>query len=188
MLFFGGHHHPVYSRLGLDIATLMALGYAVCAKPKNYFSLFLFHRSLVVTTNALVLSVACIVTLITAGPTKRWTISLPLVPIVILQIIRLYFFERKELVSSSSGDDAILWTWVALTLIRIISVAFVMFSAILCALFPAVKISQPMGKYNVGIVDLHLPVKFDEEKSKLRQNNMVSPTEASRDDTDSVKR
>eukprot|EP00594_Rhizosolenia_setigera_P002889 CAMPEP_0178941890 /NCGR_PEP_ID=MMETSP0789-20121207/1672_1 /TAXON_ID=3005 /ORGANISM="Rhizosolenia setigera, Strain CCMP 1694" /LENGTH=381 /DNA_ID=CAMNT_0020621203 /DNA_START=445 /DNA_END=1591 /DNA_ORIENTATION=+ len=51
-----------------------------------------------------------------------------------------------------------------------------MISSVLSILFPALNISHPKGKYNVGIVDLYLPVKFDKEHAKIHKFDMASKT------------
>lgn len=96
------------------------------------------HKTILVTT--------CLVTIITVGWTKRWTISLPMVPIVLLQTLR-YFSAIEE-------DDN---NWRAFS-IKAFSLLFAFKSLLLTILFPALKISNIKGKYNVGIIDLHLPV------------------------------
>ena len=48
------------------------------------------------------------------------------------------------------------------------------------------KISHPIRKYNVGIVDLHLPVKFCEKAPKIYQFDRNGQREGSHNDSDST--
>mmetsp|Transcript_11722 Transcript_11722/g.13633 ORF Transcript_11722/g.13633 Transcript_11722/m.13633 type:complete len:607 (-) Transcript_11722:36-1856(-) len=170
---------PIRSRLCLDIFTIAALGYATFTKPTHVFSLF--HVSL----NSLILVLACLLTLITAGLTKRWTISFFLLPIITLQIVREFLEQSccNEVVNETLIMNTTIvctactstFTSIILFLIKIVSVSLIVVSVILSILFPAVEISQPKGKYNVGIIDLHLPVIFDEEKIKRHKLDIHHP-------------
>ena len=165
-----GGLRPIRSRLCLDLIILAASGYSI-------FNETTYATFLPISLNTLALSAACILTFASAGLTKRWTISFPLVPIILLQTIRLCYLETQALeenLNVNENDSHYAWTWIALFFIRGSSILLVAFSAILTVLFPAVDISQAKGKYNVGIVDLHLPVKFDEEKCKIHQFDMAS--------------
>jgi platelet-activating factor acetylhydrolase len=69
-----------------------------------------------------------------------------MVPIVLLQTLR-YFITIDD-----HGDSWLVYS------IKAFSLLFIGKSLLLTILFPALKISNIKGKYNVGIVDLHLPV------------------------------
>lgn len=100
--------------------------------------------------NDAALAIACLVTITTAGLTSRWTISFPLLPFLCLQGLR----RLEWVVESSSWAGA---------LIGVLSILLLVVSAALCILFPAVELNPIRnGKYNVGILDLHLPVDFTE--------------------------
>lgn len=148
----------IQSRLCLDLITLIALGYAIYS-----------HSHLVVI---LLLSSASVITFLTSGLTKRWTISFPLIPIITIQTIRLLCLKESQTHSQFQGSDNNNLNWAQL-LIGIVSTLLILLSTALSILFPAVEISPPNGKYNVGVIDLHLPVKFDGEKSKLHPFDLI---------------
>mmetsp|Transcript_11121 Transcript_11121/g.20812 ORF Transcript_11121/g.20812 Transcript_11121/m.20812 type:complete len:467 (-) Transcript_11121:2018-3418(-) len=134
-MFWGGLK-PIKRRFILDCVTLGLLAHS---------SLIPFSNNI----HATILVVACLLTITTAGWTNRWTISLPMVPIVFLQTLR-YFIITEE-----AGDHTN--SWLAFS-IKAFSLLFIAKSLLLTILFPALKIPTIKGKYNVGIVDLHLPV------------------------------
>jgi platelet-activating factor acetylhydrolase len=74
-------------------------------------------------------------------------------PVLLLQYLRYYVLQE------ASG-------WV--TFIKVTCVFLILLSAVLTLLFPAVKLSQPKGEYNVGVVDLYLPVEFDDTDDKVK--------------------
>ena len=124
---------PIRRRFIIDVGTLTALTYAALILPPSTIA----HKA--------TLALSCAVTFFTAGLTTRWTISFPMVPIVLLQCSRY----SVALVSDGS------WTSLA---IKMFSLLLVSKSFLLTILFPAVKINKVKGKWNVGIIDLHLPV------------------------------
>lgn len=131
MILFGGLM-PIGSRLALDILALTSLTFCTFSSTKN-------------VSNGLVLVGSCLVTLATAGMTCRWTLTFPLVPIVLLQLLR-----RLEVCSGH-------WSSLSIT---ILTTLFIVVAALLSILFPAVQLPRIEGEYNVGIVKLHLPVSF----------------------------
>ena len=153
-----GGLRPIQSRLFLDLITLIALGYASYS-----------HTHFIVI---LLLSSATVITFLTSGLTKRWTISFPLIPIIIIQTIRLLCLNDSQTQSQFHGGGGNNLNWAQL-LIKIVSTLLILLSTALSILFPAVEISQSNGKYNVGVIDLHLPVKFDGEKTKLHQFDLI---------------
>lgn len=129
MVLLGGLT-PIKSRLVLDALTLTSL-------------LFCTHSPVENVSNGVILVAAILMTIGTAGLTCRWTLTFPMVPIVLLQSLR-----RLE---SCSGP------WVALA-VTILSTLFIVLAALLSVLFPAIQLPPIQGEYNVGIVKLHLPV------------------------------
>lgn len=123
---------PIRSRLILDIVALLSLIFCTFSSTEN-------------TSNGVVLVGACVLSYATAGMTCRWTLTFPMVPIVILQLLRRFQF--------CSGY------WVTLS-ITVLTTLFVFLAAVLSILFPAVQLPPIKGEYNVGIVKLHLPVNF----------------------------
>jgi hypothetical protein len=136
---------PIRRRFIIDVGTLTALTYAALILPPSTIA----HKA--------TLALSCAVTFFTAGLTTRWTISFPMVPIVLLQCSRY----SVALVSDGS------WTSLA---IKMFSLLLVSKSFLLTILFPAVKINKVKGKWNVGIIDLHLPVEnfFEHEHVTVR--------------------
>ena len=132
-----GGLRPIPSRLALDVATIVSLTFCAFTEPNEI-------------SNHVLLGLAAVVTVTTAGLTHRWTISFPLVPFLVLQALR-----RLHL---GSG-------WIGLV-IGALSSLFILLSTALSILFPAVELQPVKGKYNVGIIDLHLPVDFSESKRR----------------------
>lgn len=107
--------------------------------------------------NTLCLASACLITLLTLGDswTNRWTVTFPALLLVILQMLRRRGHGNS---TDSSAGTGVVSEMIVMTL----SLVSITVSALLTTLFPAVEIPPIKGKYNVGIVDLHLPVKgFD---------------------------
>lgn len=99
------------------------------------------------------LSICALTTLISSGLTTRWTISLPMIPFVVVQLLRYL---------SSSTSKLHLF-------LQIVSFLLIVKSFFLTILFPAVKINEVRGKYNVGVVDLYLPVEnFEHDHVTIR--------------------
>lgn len=74
------------------------------------------------------------------GLTKRWTIAFPMIPYLILHIL------RTQIIPSWSFS------------LSILSGVLVSFSVVLSCLFPALELKPVKGKYNVGVIDFYLPV------------------------------
>ncbi|KAL7529877.1 hypothetical protein ACHAXR_003204 [Thalassiosira sp. AJA248-18] len=152
-----GGLRPIPSRLALDTLTIASLLYCATTLPD--------------TTNDAVLAIACLTTITTAGLTSRWTISFPLLPFLFLQGLR-----RIEWVVGS-------WSWAGV-LIGALSIIILIISAALTILFPAVELNPiNNGKYNVGVIDLHLPVDFTDgvrRGSLLGTQHQDSPHEPSK--------
>lgn len=141
MLLFGGLN-PITTRVALDVLALLGLSYATATA----------HSLL---ANTVVLLASCIVTLVTAGLTNRWTLTLPMLPILLLQGL------RRVPVIERAGK------WAAWTL-GALSVILILFSSALSVLFPAVELPPIQGPYNVGIVDFYVP--FDQSPKGLNKS------------------
>ena len=153
-MIYGGLR-PIPSRLALDCLTVASLFYCAATAASDAF-------------NHVVLLMSFIVTIATAGLTARWTISFPMLPFLVLQSLR-----RIEWVSS--------WSWAGV-IIGTLSIILAIVSGALCYLFPAVNLSPIRGKYNVGIMDVHIPVDFTEGRrrgSLLGTESMDSENEPS---------
>jgi len=137
-----GGLRPVKARFFLDVYALAAFTYCSYCSVEDVSP---------ISINALVLLSACLTTLVTAGFMNRWTISFPMVPILLLQMMRHRFNEE------------ILFSFHPSSIIRLLTFLCIVISAALTVLFPAVEV-PPLkgGKYNVGFVELYLPVReFD---------------------------
>lgn len=123
---------PIRSRLILDILTLTILTYSVFLDTEESSERY-FHIGFI--------SLAVLSTILTVGLTQRWTISIPMIPLVLIQFTRYFVFIN----------------WFSST-VKWVSILLLLKALILSLLYPALEISSPRGKYHVGIVDIHLPV------------------------------
>jgi len=123
--------------------------------------------------NALVLVGSCVLTVATAaGFTNRWPLTLPMVPILILQGLRRWipneYLSAKQSSSSShsshssssSSSSSSRWSDRLHGLVTFLSVLLIVLAAALCVLFPAVQL-PPLhnAPYPVGVVEFYLPVR-----------------------------
>eukprot|EP00978_Attheya_sp_CCMP212_P013136 scaffold32890_cov40-Attheya_sp.AAC.1 len=133
MVLWGGLR-PIPSRLLLDVTTLGLLGYCAVIEPDS-------------RAYAGGLTLAYTKTLATAGWTTRWSLTIPMTPFLFLQVLRQLTFVEEHY-------------WIRGT-IFVLSFVCLFLAAALCILFPAVEL-RPIrdGTYNVGVVDLQLPVVF----------------------------
>lgn len=155
---------PIRSRLYLDLITLCLSGYAIITSSNNKP---LFYTDVLLTS-------ACLIIFTSSGLTKRWTISFPVILMVILHIIRKLILELLQPAGVDENHHAL--SGVVSLIISGISILLLIMSAALSILFPAVEISHPKGKYNIGVIDVHLPVKFDNEAGHdtTTKNDFVS--------------
>lgn len=119
---------PIYSRLALDNLALLMQAYC--------------FNNAVNSLNLAVLIISALINVSTAGLTGRWPLTLPMVPFVSLQFSRL---------AVESGS------WVSL-LVYVCSLLCFLIAVLLCLLFPALQLAEIEGSYNVGAIDLYLPV------------------------------
>jgi len=133
MVLWGGLR-PILSRLLLDVTTIWLLGYCAVIEPDS-------------RAYAGGLTFAYTKTLATAGWTSRWSLTIPMTPFLFLQALRQLTFVEEHY-------------WIRGT-IFVLSVVCLFLAAALCILFPAVEL-RPIrdGTYNVGVVDVQLPVVF----------------------------
>lgn len=130
-----GELHLIRSRVALDILTLLLQCICIISPIDRSFP------------NAII---AFLITYITAGWsfTNRWTISFPLLPFLVLQGLR-FIFKNED------------YYWVSLA-IAIASSACVFLGLTFSILFTPVTLPPIKGaKYNIGVVDVHLPVLID---------------------------
>jgi platelet-activating factor acetylhydrolase len=142
-MVFGGLR-PIASRIVLDAVAVASLAYCTFTPVED-------------SINTLLLVSAALLTVATADFTNRWTVTFPMVPVLVLQSIR-----RLSIVSEIK--------WVSV-LIAVLTTLFLIVMVALSLLFPAVTLPPIKGKYNIGMVSLHLPVDY----SKLDDNKSPSP-------------
>jgi pimeloyl-ACP methyl ester carboxylesterase len=138
MVLWGGLR-PIASQVVADVIAVAAFGLVAISKPTR-------------NSEALMLIVAALAIAVSGNLTNRWTIIFPMIPLLMLQSLRLVT-SRK---------------WISV-IIFVLSLLLVLSSAVLSVLFPAVELppitssSSSSGRvgqdeFNVGIVDLYLPI------------------------------
>jgi dienelactone hydrolase len=147
-LIWGGLR-PIKTRLFMDVATLSVLAYC-CGTPVTS----------PLTAWALVGS--GIVTLLTVGLTNRWPLSIPVLPVLLLQGGRWLVLAH--------GFTGV---WLRLA-ISISSFSLLALSSALVILFPAVELPPVQGPHRVGIVDCFLPIAKDDVGQSGQNTNGVS--------------
>ena len=148
MVLWGGLR-PIASRVVVDCLTLTALSYGalvtVQTSADSVSKKETRERSI---RSFLLILLACYLAIETAGSlTNRWTLTLPMVPYLLLQGIRRLTPRTNKLLV------------VLHFLLTTSSLACIVVSFALCILFPAVELPPVQGPYNVGKVDLFLPMK-----------------------------
>ena len=101
---------------------------------------------------------SCILTVVMAGNlTNRWTLTLPMVPYLLLQGMGRVLAADKI---KNKGTNNWPWKRYMHALITLWSATCILLGALLCILFPAVELPPIRGPYNVGKVDLYLPMRI----------------------------
>jgi dienelactone hydrolase len=142
-----GGLRPILSLLVLDTVIFLGLCYSTFSpssvaanQEENQYS-----------TNLIVLLVSSVCALASLGLTKQWTLLFPFLPFLALQLFQHVTQVGSSSSSSSSGN------WGAM-LIVVLSSILLLIGAALVIVFPTVELPPVKGPYNVGIVDLFLPV------------------------------
>ena len=158
--------NPIPSRILWDGLAIFGLLYASLTPVNSYW-------------NVLLLVGSCVLTVVTAGGfTNRWTLTLPMVPILIFQVLRRLipvnipneYSSTKDSTSShssSSSSSSNRWIYRLHGVVTFLSVLMIVLAAALCVLFPAVQL-PPLphnALYPVGVVDFYLPVRLDAPSS-----------------------
>ena len=144
MVLWGGLR-PIVSQIAIDVFSLLGLSYATLTKTDR-------------PSNSLALVAACSLTIVTAGISNRWTITLPMVPIVILQAFRRVIVKVTRSTETSSVQRLSRWLPAMVTLG---SMLIIIGSASLTILFPAVELPPVSGPYRVGVADFFLSVDLE---------------------------
>ena len=133
-----GGLRPIAHRIAIDVLVLLGFSYSGFSSPSN--------------SKNVVLVATCLLLLGTSGLTDRWTLTLPMVPFVILQIFRRIPFFLKNSKSMAR-------------VLHFLSFICIITGAALCVLFPAVELPPHEGPHNVGVLDFHLNAELFLEKS-----------------------
>lgn len=131
MVIWGGLR-PIFGQVVIDTLSLFGFSVTVYTKDPK------FSSGTLVTT--------CSFTMLASGNlTNRWTIIFPMIPIVILHILR----------QATSNN-------IIHRIIIVFSSFFIVMAGLLSVLFPAVEL-PPLrnAPYNVGMVDVFLPISFE---------------------------
>lgn len=127
----------------------------------------------------ILLIITCLIYLASTGWTKdRWTIYYPM---ALLMILQLFSFALSCSGTENANDMSMNWmckavlirqfikydsftiAWVSF-IVKVLSLILILLSVIFSILFPAVDIADiSERKYNCGVIDLYLPVKYKEE-------------------------
>lgn len=136
---------PVRSRVMIDLGVLVIL----------------FRNCLVSTARSLydwsLLAAVVAGTLVTAGPTARWPITLSVVPYVFFAAVRAgceLWWETHE--EGALADWTSWFARVAQALCAVVATVLALF------LFPALELRPIEGEHHVGVVDVFLPVASDD--------------------------
>jgi pimeloyl-ACP methyl ester carboxylesterase len=152
MVLWGGLR-PILSRVLLDSAALFGLsvsaGTSECTRK-----------------NTVVLGLTYIGTFVSAGLTNRWTLTLPMVPFLFLQLTRRLSLSKKGGCWFHRIVDG-------LSLLLIVS------AATLSILFPAVELPAIKGPYNVGVVDFFMPIESSNIAGSVSSETCASSSHVS---------
>lgn len=134
MVLWGGLR-PIASQTLVDGITLLAFTNAFATKPSRC-GWFLSGAA------------AGLTVAFSGNLTNRWTVIFPMMPLIIFQTLRLSISANKH-------------KWASRTLAGM-SAILILASAGLSVLFPAVELAPlaSLDKYNVGVVDLFLPIEL----------------------------
>lgn len=116
---------------------------------------------------------SCIFTVLSAGNslTNRWTLTLPMVPYLVLQGLRRVIVPRDRRRKKKNK-----WLQWAHTIITVLSLVCILLAGVLCVLFPAVELPPIKGPYNVGKVDLFLPLYHHNDTTTTANSSMQDAT------------
>ena len=138
MIAIGGGLHVIVLQVIVDALGVLGFGYSALAKQDF--------------KNVQILTITASITVGFSGNlTNRWTMIFPMIPFLILQIL------RSLIISNTNNNHPKKKLWLK-RLIGILSLLSVTLGGMLSVLFPPVELPPSMGKYNVGIIDTFLPI------------------------------
>jgi dienelactone hydrolase len=117
-------------------------------------------------SNLIVLLVSSVCALASLGLTKQWTLLFPFLPFLTLQLLRRV----------KAGN------WASILIVILSSILLIM-GAALVIVFPTVELPPVKGPYNVGIVDLFLPVDMASAGGQVCQTSKGDFTDKDGDTT-----
>jgi dienelactone hydrolase len=152
MVVWGGLR-PIAAQVVVDVLGLLGFGYATLTTITTTTTTHDDEKQRTPaitnnTKNAVVLVTTAVSTVLMSGNwTNRWTVIFPMIPLVVLQGLRRWNISNHH-------------AWIRGT-IAIGSVLLILLAGVCSVLFPAVELPPtPNSLYNVGVVDVFLPVHF----------------------------
>lgn len=154
-----GGLQPIPRQVVLDATTLIGLSWAVwkmAHRSRNNSD-----RQSSVNDSTKIFLASCVLAVSTSGISNRWTLTLPMVPLLVLHLLhRLLLLQQPLDKSQQEGKqqkEYRLSRWIS-CVITGLSALFIVAGAALSVLFPAVELPPINGPYNVGVVDFYIPM------------------------------
>ena len=153
MVVWGGLR-PIASRVIYDLLAVAGLSYATLArvhtpqddgsKQQGSANSSTTRQTKMHNYNGWILVASAVLTLVSAGNfTNRWTLSFPMIPVIVLQVMRR--------ISAVKETRALFY------LIQGLSILSILLAIELSILFPAVELPPIKGPHHVGTIDVHIP-------------------------------
>ena len=101
-LFLGGGLRPIPSQAWLDGGALVGLALAVAAQSASRGAWSL---------QVVLLSIPYALVLATSGLSNRWTLTLPMAPLLAVQLLRIFLVLPKKVSSSTTTTSVKVWKW-----------------------------------------------------------------------------
>ena len=159
----GGGLRVIVGQVIVDILSLIGLWYSSTTKQN--------------TTNIHILIITATITIVYSGGnlTNRWTIIFPMIPLLFLQILRSILLlvvvvpppSKHNNSNNNNGNQTtnlhalVFWSK---RLIGFLSCLLIIVSGILSTLFPPVELPPRQGRYQVGVIDVFLPINNNNTK------------------------
>jgi dienelactone hydrolase len=144
----GGGLHVIVSQVIVDAVGVIGFGYSTLAKQDF--------------KNVQILTITSSITVGFSGNlTNRWTMIFPMIPLLILQILRSLIISNN---SNNNHPKKKKFLWMK-RLIGILSLLLIVLGGMLSVLFPPVELPPSKGKYSVGIIDTFLPINMKDHYS-----------------------
>jgi pimeloyl-ACP methyl ester carboxylesterase len=158
-----GGLRPIPRQVALDAATLCGLAWAVWILPNNVGVDHTTRRNKANNSTKLLLA-SCLLTLAISGLSNRWTLTLPMAPLLVLHFLhRLLLLQAPTLARNDEKakpqrySRSRRWLLGAFSALSFLCIAA---GAALSVLFPAVELPPIKGPYNVGVIDFFIPIEI----------------------------